>query len=129
MMFPASDEFSPRLPTEKMVTLLRTTSVTLQWVLNSTFNSSRPETFVVSYGTKPGEFNTRSPAIPATPTSQTYSTQLTSLEPGTVYHYRIESMNNFESLFTDMMSFLTEDESELKPSHTHTHTHTHTIFH
>ena len=49
----------------------------------------------------------------AVPTSQTYDRQLSSLQPGTVYFYRIESMNAVTSVATDTFSFVTTDTSKL----------------
>ena len=52
------------------------------------------------------------PGVTANPTSQTYSTQLNSLQPGTEYFYRVESNSGFESTFAEIMSFITTEISE-----------------
>jgi phosphodiesterase/alkaline phosphatase D-like protein len=52
------------------------------------------------------------PVETAKPTSQTYSTRLRSLQPGTEYFYRVESRNRFETIITDEISFRTLDDSK-----------------
>jgi hypothetical protein len=81
-------------------------------MLADPYDSSRPETFNVSYGVTSGQLSMSTRGIIANRASQTYSTQLTSLQPGTVYYYRVWSMNKFETVATDEMSFTTKDESE-----------------
>ena len=103
-----ADDRSPRIPTQEVLRTMTSSSVTIQWLLTCCYNSSQPEMFSILYGVVPGQIM-RTPGIPA---SQTYSTQLNSLEPGTEYHYRIESKNRFEALFSDSMSFRTMDASE-----------------
>jgi hypothetical protein len=75
------------------------------------YNPSRPETFIVSYGVTSGQLNMSTPGVTANPTSQTYSTQLSPLQPGTKYFYQIMIVNKFDSRFLSA-SFTTEDESE-----------------
>jgi hypothetical protein len=81
-------------------------------MLTDPYNSSRPETFIISYGVTSGQLNMSTPGVAASPASQRYFTQLSPLEPGTLYYYRVWSMNKFETVATDEMSFMTEDESE-----------------
>ena len=54
----------------------------------------------------------QTPSIMVNPTSQTYTTQLDLLQPATVYFYRIESRNRFESRLTGVRSFTTSDSSK-----------------
>jgi hypothetical protein len=91
---------------------ITSSSATVQWMLADLYNPSRPETFIVSYGVTSGHLNMSTPGVTATPTIQTYSTQLSPLQPGTVYLYRIESRSRFETTFTDEFSFMTLDDSK-----------------
>ena len=54
----------------------------------------------------------QTPSVVANLTSQTYTTQLDLLQPATVYFYRIESRNRFESRVTGERSFTTRDSSK-----------------
>ena len=92
-------------------TSITSSSVTIQWMLTDPYNPSRPETFRVIYGDGPTNLDMSTPVVTAIPTSQTYSTQLNSLQPATVYFYRLEAMNTFEAISTDLMFFLTSTES------------------
>ena len=94
---------------EKTVT---SSSATIEWALADPYPPSRPETFIVSYGVASERLDLSAPEVTANPSSQTYSTQLDSLEPATVYFYGIESKNKFASLFTDIESFITNDGRE-----------------
>lgn len=76
------------------------------------YNPLLPETLTITYGTDPEHLNTRSPEVTAIPTSQMYSLELTSLEPGTEHFYEIESRNRLDYLVVGMVSFVTEDDSE-----------------
>jgi phosphodiesterase/alkaline phosphatase D-like protein len=80
-------------------------------MLADPYNSSRPETFIVSYGVTSRQLNMSTPGKTAKPTSQTYSRRLSSLQPGTVYYYRVESRNRFETIITDEIFFRTLDDS------------------
>jgi hypothetical protein len=95
------------------VTEISTTSssATVQWMLTDPYNPLRPETFIVAYGVTSGQLNMSTLGITANPTSQTYSTQLSSLQPGTKYFYQIMITNQFDSRFFSA-SFATEDKSE-----------------
>ena len=92
-------------------------STTIHWMLTDPYNSTRPETFIVSYGVTSGQLNMSTTGVTANPTSQTYSTQLKSLQPGTEYFYRIESRNVFESIYTEQSSFKTDDASKERSVH------------
>ena len=76
------------------------------------YKPSRPETFSVSYGVTSIQLGMSTAVLTGNSTSQTYSTPLNSLQPGTEYFYRIESRNEFDVLYTLTASFVTEDESE-----------------
>ena len=110
VFFP-TDELAPRFPTSVLVTSITSSSATIQWTLTNFFNSSRPEKFSVFYGTSSRWHNFSTPELKITsnPTSQTYSRQLNSLQPGTVYYYRIDGSNRFASISTDEMFFSSED--------------------
>ena len=90
-------------------------SATLQLSFSRAFDPSRAETLQVMYGSSSSNLDMRTPEITVTANSQTYSysTQLTLLEPATQYFYRIQSRNMFGTLFTDIMSFITDDDCEL----------------
>ena len=81
-------------------------------MLTDPYNPSLPETFTVSYGVTTGQLNMQTPSIMVNPTSQTYTIQLDLLQPATVYFYRIESRNRFESRLTGVRSFTTSDSSK-----------------
>ena len=100
---------TPRLPTSVLVISITTSNATIQWILTDPYNSSHPETFTVLYGNSSGQLNSNTPDKTANSNSQTYSTQLNSLQPGTVYFYKIRSMNDFDTVFTGEMSFLTNE--------------------
>ena len=106
-----TDELAPRFPSAVLVTSITSSSATIQWMLTDTLNSSRPETFTVLYGTNSRQLNFSTPKIKITtnPTSQTYSRQLNSLQPGTVYYYRIDGSNKFANISSDEMFFSSED--------------------
>ena len=82
-------------------------------MLTAPYIPSRPETFTVLYGNSSGQLNSSTPEITANHTSQTYSTQLSSLQPGTVYFYKIRSMDDFDTILTEEMIFVTDDKSKL----------------
>ena len=105
----------PRLPRAEAITVssITSSSASIVWLLTERYNSSRPETYLVHYGRTPSQLNLTTPELPATPSSQFFSTQLTSLRPGTVYYYRIEARNRFETIFTAEMSFRTENQGNL----------------
>ena len=104
---------SPRLPASNAVpeTSITPTSATIQWTLLSPYNPAQPEAYLVTYGKDPSNLNMSTSVISTNPTSQTYSIQLSSLQPGTVYLYKIVARNRFESISTDLMFFVTPDES------------------
>ena len=105
-------ELAPRFPTSVLVTSITSSSATIQWMLTDPYNSSRPEAFTVLYGNSSGQLNFNTPEITASPTSQTYSTQLKSLQPGTVYFYRIDGSNQFTSISTNVRVFSTFDSGQ-----------------
>ena len=94
------------------MTSITSSSATVQWMLTDPYISSRPETFTVLYGNSPGQLNFTTPEITANPTSQTYSAQLNSLQPGTEYFYIIETRNFFATRNTNIFSFTTIDTSK-----------------
>ena len=103
--------YSPRHPESVIVTSTTPTGVTIQWMLAEPFNATRPETFAVLYGTaQNGLTRTSTSMVNATSTSQTYSTQLNSLDIGTQYY---QSRNRFGSVVSNVMDFTTDDTSEL----------------
>ena len=108
------NESLPRLPDDSEIVVVSITKATftVQWMLSSVYDASRPEIFIVNYGTTSGSLDMRSPGVTANVGSQTYSTTLTSLEPGTQYFYRIVSGNRFESRTTGELTFQTEDGSK-----------------
>ena len=105
-----TDELAPRFPTSVLVTSITLSSATIQWMLTDPYVPSRPETYTVLYGTSLEQLNFNTPDIlTSNPNSQTYSTQLNSLQPGTVYYYRIDGRNRFASISTDVRAFSSED--------------------
>ena len=110
---PFAGELAPRLPTSIRNISITSSSATIQWMLTDPYIPSHPEAFTVLYGNSSGQLNFNTSEITAYPTSQTYSTQLNSLQPGTVYFYRIRSMNDIDTISTEEMVFLTNDESKL----------------
>ena len=105
------DELAPRFPSSVAGTFITSTSATIQWMLTDSYNSSRPETFIVSYGVSSGQLNMSTPGVTANPTTQTYSTQLNSLQPGTEYFYQVKSFNRFDTVISHER-FITADDSE-----------------
>ena len=109
-----TDLYSPRHPESVIVTSTTSTGVTIQWMLTKPFNATRPETFVVLYGTtQNGLTRTSTSMIIATATNQTYSIQLNSLDIGTQYYFQVQSRNRFGSVVSNVMDFITDDTSEL----------------
>ena len=83
-------------------------------MLTEHFNATRPETFVVLYGTtQNGLTRTSTFLVIATATRQTYSIQLNSLNIGTQYYFQVQSRNRFGSVVSNVMDFTTDDISEL----------------
>jgi hypothetical protein len=110
----------PRLPVSVTETSITSSSVGVQWTLTEPYDSSYPETFTVFYGVDPGQLNISTPEISTTPTRQTYSTQLNSLQPGTLHFYRIESNNKITTVVTDIFSFTTIDTGKTNVAILHT---------
>ena len=106
-------EFSPRLPSSATIEEITSSSATIQWMLIDPYTHSRPETFIVSYGVTSEQLNISTLGVTSNSTSQIYSTQLVSLQPGTEYFYRIDSRNQHETLRSSIMSFITKDGREL----------------
>ena len=105
---------SLRLPSSVVESAITPSSATIQWTLTDPYNPARPETFTVVYGRNPDNLDLSSPGVTASASSQTYSIQLHSLEPGTEYFYKIEARNRFDIIFTDdKYSFMTDDISKL----------------
>jgi hypothetical protein len=88
-------------------------NATIQWVLTDPYNSSEALIFIAFYGVTSRQLNMRTPGEPANLTRQAYCTQLNSLQPGTEYFYRIESIYAFGSVSTKVMNFTTIETSEL----------------
>ena len=83
-------------------------------MLTEPFNATRPETFVVLYGTtQNGLTRTSTSMVIATATSQTYSIQLNSLNVGTQYYFQVQSQNMFGNVVSNLIDFTTDDASEL----------------
>ena len=75
---------------------------------------STPEIFTILYRKNGADLDIRSVELTAT-SSQTYSSNLDSLDPGSVYSYKIESRNDFETIFTPRdYSFKTLDASKFE---------------
>ena len=102
-----------RLPSSVMVITITSSSATIQWMLTEPYNASCPETFTVYYGMSSRQLNLSTPEITASTASQTYATQINSLQPATVYFYTIQSENKFTVITTDVMSFITNEKSKL----------------
>jgi phosphodiesterase/alkaline phosphatase D-like protein len=92
-------------------TSITSTSVTIQWTLTSPFDPAHPDTFTVTHGENPSNVNMSTPPVTANSSAQTYSTHIKSLEPGTVYFYRLQARNRFEVISTDLKFFHTPAES------------------
>ena len=115
-----TDSYPPRHPESVIVTSTTPTGVTIQWMLTEPFNDTRPETFVVLYGTtQNGLTRTSTSMVIATATSQTYSIQLNSLDIGTQYYFQVQSRNRFGSVVSNVMAFTTDDTSELSYCYMH----------
>ena len=83
-------------------------------MLTQPFNATRPETFVVLYGTTQNRLTRTSTfLVIATATRQTYSIQLNLLDIGTQYYFQVQSRNRFGSVVSNVMDFTTDDISEL----------------
>lgn len=107
-----TDEFAPRLPISVRARISTASQVTIEWNFVAPYNSE--ESYEVSYGTNHEQLSSTSTRVTATPTQQMYSVGISSLEAGTVYFYRIESMNSFATVSTNIMSFTTNDSGERK---------------
>ena len=107
-LFPFIDSFLPQIPTSINDVSTTSSSATIQWMLTDPFNPSPPGTVIVHYGITSGQLVMNTPGVTPNSTSQTYSTQLNSLQPGTVYFYRIESRNTYGTVSTGVESFLTD---------------------
>jgi hypothetical protein len=95
------------MPNSVRETAITSSSAAIVWEVGDIFVTSTPETFTILYGRDMANLNIRSDGEIAT-ASQTYSIALNSLVPGTVYFYRIESRNGFETVLTpDSYSFAT----------------------
>ena len=103
------DGLVPRLPKSVRNISITSSGVTIQWTVVGPFKADRPEEFVVMYGLSSGELSMSTSVITANSDSQIYSTQLNSLEAGTLYYYVILARNQFATRLTDVMSFTTDD--------------------
>ena len=114
-----TDIDGPRVPDVVIITSTTSSEATIQWTfIQEPYNVSRPESYVVLYGTASGQLRNRTPVIRANADTQTYSTRLLSLQPATTYYYKIQSRNMIEDLDTLEMQFRTNDSSELIIIHT-----------
>ena len=77
------------------------------------FVPQHPEEFVVMYGLSSGDLSMSTSVINANSDSQTYSTSLNLLQAGTLYYYRVVAKNQFVTRSSDIMSFVTDEASEL----------------
>ena len=103
------------MPSSVVETAITSSSATIQWTLTDPYNLSQSETFTVVYGRDPDNLDSNTPGVTVNASSQTYSIQLHSLEPGTEYFYRIGSRNGLNIIFTEVTySFTTDEISELK---------------
>ena len=82
-------------------------TATIEWVLSDPYSPSRAETFRVLYGSNVDQLTRISPEVDATQANQYYTTQLSSLDPGTLYFYKIDSTNRYDTLFTSLFNFTT----------------------
>ena len=105
---------APRVPEVVMVAAITSSEATIEWrFTQQPYNASRPETYVVLYGTASGQLRNSTRVIHANADTQTYFIRLLSLQPATTYYYKIQSRNVIEVLDTLEMSFGTNDSSEL----------------
>ncbi len=97
-----------------MVSAMSTqTAITITWSF-TTILDSRNETFIVMYGTIPGDFRMASgPVMSVVDKSrQNYSLLIMDLLPGIEYYYQINSTNIFESVTSEERNIRTMDASE-----------------
>ena len=87
------------------------TTITISWSF-TTILDSRNETFIVMYGTTPGDLSMASRPVLSMPSVQQYSVQLVSLQPGTSYYYQINSTNRFTTHLCIERTIRTMDKSE-----------------
>ena len=109
------DELALRLPELVRTTSVTPSSITVQWTVMGPFNAERPEEFVVMYGLSSEALIYSTSVILASSGRQTYSTTLPSLQPGTLYYYRVEARNQFATRRSDVMMDTTDDTSEYCP--------------
>ena len=95
-------------------------------MLTDPYIPSRPDTFIVLYGISSEVLNSSSLPIIAN-SSQTYSTQLNTLQLGKVYYYKITSKNMFATREIKKMSFVTNEESKFISIVYRKYTFTHSI--
>ena len=110
-LFFKDKELSPRFPELMRTAFITSSSVTIQWTVMGPYNAERPEEFVVLYGLSSGALTNSTSVIPANSGRQTYSTTLTSLQPGTLYYYRVEARNQFSIRISDVITFTTDETS------------------
>lgn len=104
------------MPTNISVIVILSESATIQWILTDPFNPIHPDTFTVLYGDKLGYFNFSTREINAEQGKQTYTVQLTSLQPETQYFYKIRSkiIAELNEVDTDVMSLVTRKIAPVK---------------
>ncbi len=106
------DDNLPRVP--DVVSALSTqTAIIITWSF-TTILDSKNETFIVMYGTTPGNLSMASrPVMSVVDESrQNYSVLIMDLLPGTEYYYQINSTNIFESFTNEECNIRTMDASE-----------------
>ena len=87
------DQTSPHVPDRDGVSAIpMATSITVSWSF-ATSIKTRTETYTVLYGTTINALSAATSPVQSVPGSQQYSTQLLSLQPGTMYYYQILSIN------------------------------------
>ena len=64
-----------------------------------------PERYTVVYGTNQMNLNQRSTTISGDSSTTRYSVELTQLEHGTRYYFRVQSMNTIGSTNSELASF------------------------
>ena len=87
----------------------RDSSVLIQWTIRSI--TYTPETYMVQYGTSPGNLNLTSDVIMSgndiTVVDKTYMITLMGLQPVTMYYYRVMVNNSFGSIVSLIGNFIT----------------------
>ena len=102
----------PRPPRSVSAVSITSEGVSIQWRLEEDIVPTHPETYTVRYGTSSDNIINVAQEITVQDNTKNLSIPIDSLQPGTRYYYRIDTENMFDSLSTDVMSFITDDISE-----------------